>query len=217
MSHRTGSRLAPTRGFDTTIASNQPSFEPANIVARNGERELRSGAGTVCSEETTDTPKPSMSRPMPLSHSAKDGCVPLQDQHVTEHYGYRARHHPQWPFAIWDCGHGVMETVPFHAPVWAQSDNGRPVSLPADGWKQRRALAAYRELFADTTFRCQMKVLILSLPGVFRRVANPAHFDEYREEVCAIAHSHSFLVIEGEQLWERIEAFLKANGSCPFP
>lgn len=82
VSHSTGSRMAPTRGFGPTIAPNQQSFEPTHVVERNGERELRSGAGAVSSEETTDTPKPRMPLPRPLSHYAKEGGVPLQDQPV---------------------------------------------------------------------------------------------------------------------------------------
>lgn len=35
----TGSHMAPARGFDPTVAFNQPSFEFAHIVERSGERE----------------------------------------------------------------------------------------------------------------------------------------------------------------------------------
>lgn len=80
VSHGTGSRRAPTRGFVPTLASNPQTFEPAHFVERNGQTESRSGAGHVSCEETTDAPKPRMPLPKPLSHYAKEGGVPLQDQ-----------------------------------------------------------------------------------------------------------------------------------------
>ena len=76
--------MAPARGCDPIVASNQQSFEPAHVVERNGETELRPGAGTVSSEDTTSTPKPRTPLPRPMSHYATQGGVPLQDQHVTE-------------------------------------------------------------------------------------------------------------------------------------
>ena len=120
--------MAPARGFEPTIASNQPSFEPAHVVKRHGEKELRPGAGAVSCEETTGSPKPRTPLPRPLSHYATERGVPLQDQHVTDMNGYRTMHHPQCACVIWDCGNGVLESVPYHeAHVWVQQDKGRPV------------------------------------------------------------------------------------------
>lgn len=141
VSHSTGSRMAPTRGFYPTIAANQQSSEPAHDVERNGKRELCSGAGTVSSEETTDTPKPRLPLPRPLSQYAKEGGAPLQDQPFTEHYGHRAMHHRQCACAIWDCGNRMMEPVPYHAePVWAQPDK-RTSSVTSSRWMEAETSA----------------------------------------------------------------------------
>lgn len=153
--------------------------------------ELRSGAVIVSSEETTGAPKPRTPLPRPLSHYAQEGGAPLQYHHFTANYGYRAMHHPQCSCAIWDCGHGMMESVPYlEVPVWAQQGKGQPVPLPVDGWKQRRALVDYRELFAEISIRLQKKTRILSSLGTFWRMVHHAQFDEYRAGNHAIAHRH---------------------------
>lgn len=54
--------------------------------------------------------------------------------------------------------------------------------------------------------RFQKKVLILSHPGVFWRMKNPAQLDESREDVCTDAHSHNALVIEKKNLYGHVLA-----------
>lgn len=105
-----------------------------------------------------------------------------------------------------------MESVPYHeAPVWAPPDKGRPVARPVDGWKQRRALADYRERFAERSIRIQNNTLILSPLGTFWRMGNLAQFDESREQMHAVANIHRFLVIEGAHLWNSIESVMQSH------
>lgn len=77
--------------------------------------------------------------------------------------------------------------------------------------QQRRALAGYRELFAELSHRFQKKVLIRVSPGLSWRMEQLAQIDAYREQVRAIASSHRCLVIEGDHIWGSIRALLKAH------
>ena len=77
----------------------------------------------VSSEETTDAPKPRIPLPRPLSRYTKEGGVPLREQHFADTHGDRAMHHPLASCIVWDCGHGMLESMPYHeAPVWAQQE-----------------------------------------------------------------------------------------------
>lgn len=94
-----GSVMAPTHGFDPSIASNQQSFDLARIV--DGERALRLGAGSVSSEETADGPKPRVPLPRSLSHYAKEGGAPLREPHFADRHGDLAMHHPLTSCIVW--------------------------------------------------------------------------------------------------------------------
>lgn len=105
-----------------------------------------------------------------------------------------------------------MESIPYHeAPVWAQQEKGRAVSLPVEGMPQRYEISAYRELCAQRRLKYQKKALSLSPLGIFGSLAHPAAFGETRGCVRAIASSHGFVVIEGEHIWDSIRAFIETN------
>lgn len=199
----------PTLGFDPSILSNQQSYERAHVVERNGIREWYSGEGIVSGEETADNPKPRMPIPQSMLRFTKGDGVSIEDQCVNEEHGYRPMHHPHCSWVVWDCGNGMVQPIPYHeAPIWAQPDKGRFVSLPASGDNQRRASSDYRKLFAENSVRCQKEVLVLLPPGSFWTMDNPAQFDDTREQVRSVARVHKFLVIEGDCNWANMQAFM---------
>lgn len=126
-------------------------------------------------------------------------------------------HHPLASCIVWDCGHGMMESMPYHdAPVWAQQEKGRPISLPVAGMKQRYAFAAYRALVGQIRLAYQQTSIIILPPGVFWRMENLAAFDGTREGVRSIASSRGFVVIEGAPIWDSNRAPINTKGSFHF-
>lgn len=108
-------------------------------------------------------------------------------------------------------------TIPYNeAPVWAQQEMGRPVSLPVEGMKQIYAFAVYRDVFAQLSLAYQKHALILSPPGIFLRVGQHTAPDETREGVRAIASSHGVVVIEGPHSWGSTSTALKTHASFHF-
>lgn len=143
-----------------------------------------------------------------LRLSKGDG-VSLEDQGADEEHGSCPTHHPHCSCVVWDCGTGMVQSIPYHeAPVWAQQVKGIPVSLPVSRDNQRRSMSDYRELFADISVICQKTVLVLSPPGSVWTTENPAQFDDTHGQVRSVARGHTFLVIEGDYIWASIQAFM---------
>lgn len=186
-----GSIMDPMRGVDPSIASSQQAYEHGHIVERVGERELRAGLEVASCEETAGEPKPRMPFPKDLSGYTRERGIAMSDLNERISRNYRAFHFNPVPCLVWECGRGLMASLSYEeAPVWAQGKQGTPVTMPVEGTALRYAFTDCRELFAQIQMKCQKKVLVLSPPGMFWRMAKPAAVDDAREHVRHIANSN---------------------------